>query len=101
MKKPATSPTPPAQNAEHEALAHLPDEDINTTALPETQDWTAARRGLFYRPIKKQLTLRLDADLIDWFKSHTPEGEGYQTSINRALRDYITKRASPTGRTAS
>lgn len=43
----------------------------------------------FYRPIKQQITLRLDADVINWFKTHHPKDEGYQTSINRALREYI------------
>jgi uncharacterized protein (DUF4415 family) len=57
-----------------------------------TGDWSNAQRGMFYRPIKKQITLRLDADLIDWFKTHVTEGEGYQTSINRALQEYITQR---------
>ena len=51
-----------------------------------------ARRGIFFRPIKQQLTLRLDADLIDWFKTHAPSGEGYQTRINSALREYIAQR---------
>jgi uncharacterized protein (DUF4415 family) len=36
-----------------------------------------------YRPIKKPVTLRLDADVIAWFKA---QGRGYQTRINRALR---------------
>lgn len=36
-----------------------------------------------YRPIKKPVTLRLDADVIAWFKAR---GRGYQTRINRALR---------------
>jgi uncharacterized protein (DUF4415 family) len=36
-----------------------------------------------YRPIKKPVTLRLDADVIAWFKT---QGRGYQTRINRALR---------------
>ena len=31
----------------------------------------------------------IDADVIAWFKSHTPNGEGYQTHINRALRAYV------------
>jgi uncharacterized protein (DUF4415 family) len=44
---------------------------------------------VFYRPIKQQITLRLDADLVDWFKHHHPQDEGYQTSINRALREYV------------
>jgi len=52
----------------------------------------AARRGVFFRPVKHQLTLRLDADLIQWFKAGAPDGEGYQTRINRALREYINER---------
>jgi uncharacterized protein (DUF4415 family) len=37
----------------------------------------------YYRPIKKPVTLRLDADVLAWFKK---EGDGYQTRINRVLR---------------
>jgi uncharacterized protein (DUF4415 family) len=91
MKKGKSKPRTPAQKAELDALAALPDDQINTAALPEQQDWSDARRGIFYRPIKKQLTLRLDADLIDWFKTHAPNGEGYQTRINSALREYIAQ----------
>lgn len=36
-----------------------------------------------YKPIKKPVTLRLDADMLAWFKK---QGHGYQTRINRALR---------------
>jgi uncharacterized protein (DUF4415 family) len=39
--------------------------------------------GVLYRPIKKPVTLRLDADVIAWFKK---SGRGYQTRINGALR---------------
>jgi len=39
--------------------------------------------GVLYRSIKKPVTLRLDADVIAWFKK---SGRGYQTRINRALR---------------
>jgi hypothetical protein len=45
--------------------------------------------ALFYRPVKQQLTLRLDADVVAWFKRHTTFNEGYQTRINRALREYV------------
>jgi len=91
MKKETSKPPTAAQKAELEALAALPDDQINTAALPEQKDWSGARRGLFFRSIKKQLTLRLDADVIDWFKTHTPNGEGYQTSINSALREYVAQ----------
>ena len=91
MKKGTSKSLTPAQQAELDALAALPDERINTAALPEQRDWSGARRGVFFRPIKKQLTLRLDADLIDWFKTRAQSGEGYQTRINSALREYIAQ----------
>lgn len=91
MKK-ATSKRMKAKQAnELKALAALPDDQINTAAMPEQIDWSGARRGMFFRPIKKQLTLRLDADLIDWFKTHALQGEGYQTKINKALREYMAR----------
>jgi uncharacterized protein (DUF4415 family) len=42
-----------------------------------------AEVGSLYRPIKKPVTLRIDADVLAWFKKHGP---GYQTRINQALR---------------
>jgi uncharacterized protein (DUF4415 family) len=97
MKKGSSDRLTPAQQAEIEALAALPDNKIDTRDMPEVRDWSSARRGVFFRPIKKQLTLRLDADVIAWFKRHTPNGDGYQTSINRALREYMEQHtdASP------
>ena len=82
MKKGNSKP-PLERSAELEALAALPEDKINTRDIPEQDDWSGARRGLFFRPVKTQLTLRLDADVIAWFKSHAPNGEGYQTSINK------------------
>ena len=78
------------QKAELAALAAMPDEDINLSDIPELTDkfWQNAKQGQFYRPLKQQLTLRLDADVIAWFKEQSPDGDGYQTHINRALRQY-------------
>ena len=89
MKKDSSKQLTRAQQAELAALAAMPDDQINTKDIPEVRDWSGARRGLFFRPIKHQLTLRIDADVLAWFKSHTPGGQGYQTSINRALREYV------------
>ena len=58
-----------------------PDEDA-----PEITDWSQAQVGKFYRPIKKQITLRLDADTLSWFKNQVPR---YQTLINKICRDYM------------
>jgi uncharacterized protein (DUF4415 family) len=71
--------------AQLQAVAALPDDQINTDDIPEVQDWSAAVRGQFYRPIKQRLTLRIDADIIDYFRKRAPGG-GYQTAMNRALR---------------
>ena len=45
-------------------------------------------RGKFYRPVKQLMSVRLDADLIAWFKS---SGSGYQTRINAALREFVSR----------
>ena len=71
---------------ELKALEGLRDDQIDTSDIPEQRDWSGARRGVFFRPIKQQITLRLDADLIDWFRRHPEGDEGYQT---RALREYL------------
>jgi len=46
--------------------------------------WDRVNRS--YRPMKESVTLRLDADVIEWFER---EGPGYQTRINRALRNLM------------
>jgi uncharacterized protein (DUF4415 family) len=89
MKKAVSKLLTDQQLAELESLAALPESDIDTSDAPELLDWSGAKRGLFYRPVKQQLTLRLDADVVAWFKSRTTSSEGYQTRINRALREYV------------
>jgi uncharacterized protein (DUF4415 family) len=81
------------QLAELKSLADLPDDAIDTSDAPELPDWSGAKRGLFYRPVKQQLTPRLDADVVTWFKSHAMPDEGYQTRINRALRENVEGQA--------
>jgi uncharacterized protein (DUF4415 family) len=93
MKKVTSKQLTPAQLAELKLLASRSDEAIDTSDAPEVLDWSGAKRGLFYRPIKQQLTLRLDADVIAWFKHHSKRRKGYQTRINRALRDYVKAQA--------
>lgn len=67
-------------------LSVMDDKDIDTSDIPETTDWDSAVIGKFYRPIKKKLTIRLDADVVDWFKRNNKH---YQSAINKALREYI------------
>jgi len=67
------------------ALAAKPESEIDFSDLPATteQDWDASVRGKFYRPIKQQLTVRIDADVLEWLKS---QGKGYQSRLNDILR---------------
>ncbi|WP_211452118.1 BrnA antitoxin family protein [Collimonas antrihumi] len=67
------------------ALAATSENDIDFSDLPATtqQDWQGAVRGKFYRPVKQQLTVRIDADVVEWLKE---EGKGYQSRLNDILR---------------
>ncbi len=67
------------------ALAARPDSEIDYSDIPPTSvaQWQGAERGRFYRPIKQQITARLDADVLDWLKC---QGKGYQSRMNAILR---------------
>ncbi len=75
----------PRQKRELTALAVLPDDQIDTSDIPELPlaAWKDAVRGRFYRPVKQAVSMRLDADVIAWLKK---PGRGYQTRVNRILR---------------
>lgn len=89
MKKGTSSERTGEQRAEIEALAALPDAEIDTGDIPEILDWSGARRGLL--PVKKRITLRLDADVVAWFRANAPGGRGYQTEMNRVLREHARR----------
>jgi uncharacterized protein (DUF4415 family) len=74
-----------AQITHLKALAALPESEIDLSDAPELSQtqWSTAPRGHFYRPIKRQITARVDADVLDWLKS---QGKGYQSRINAILR---------------
>ena len=92
MKKDITELQSDVQ-AQIRALEALPEDEIDTTDAPEILDWSDAKRGVFYRPVKQQITLRLDADIIAWFKGRAPDGRGYQTDMNGALREHVQRTA--------
>jgi uncharacterized protein (DUF4415 family) len=71
-------------------LEKMKQNDIDLSDLPEVRDWGGAVVGKFYRPIKKPLTLRVDADILAWLKS---QGKGYQTRINKILRSAMLNQA--------
>jgi uncharacterized protein (DUF4415 family) len=61
------------------------DDDIDMTEAQEL-DSTFFEEAVVWPAQKKQITLRLDPDVLDFFKS---QGKGYQTAINKVLRRYV------------
>jgi len=79
------SPMTPARKRKLAQIAARPDSEINFSEIPPLKEsfWKNAVRNPYYRPVKQQLTVRLDADVIAWLRQH---GKGYQTRLNRLLR---------------
>ena len=74
------------QRREIVGLAAKPDRDIDYSDIPRLSEkfWKNAVQNPFYRPVKRQLTVRLDADVIAWLRM---QGKGYQTRLNQVLRE--------------
>ena len=66
-------------------------------------DFSKGTRGAIVQPDpgKTRITIRLDEDVIDWFRNqvNAAGGGNYQTLINKALRDYIGSRSEPLEKT--
>ena len=73
----------------------LPDRKIDLSDIPETSGWSKAVVGKFYRPVKHQVTLRIDADVLSWFKT---QGGKYQSAVNAALREHVTRKSKKAGK---
>lgn len=79
--------------AEYNHINSLKDEDIDFSDCPEiTPEMFAKaiiRKGLKPFPRKSQITLRIDSDVLSWFRKH---GSGYQTQINSLLKAYMQEK---------
>lgn len=73
------------QKTRLDAVAAMPDEQIDYTDAPYLPDavWMKATK---LPEVKQQITLRLDADVLDFFRN---TGKRYQTRINAVLRSYV------------
>ena len=78
--------SPPELTDEDRARAkwhrELSDDQIDTSDIPELD------AAFFERPVKKQLTVRLDQDVVDWFRSR---GQGCQSRMNAVLRAFYER----------
>jgi uncharacterized protein (DUF4415 family) len=59
------------------------DKDTDSPAMPP-EFWANATVGKYYRPVKTQISLRIDNEILDWLKS---KGEGHLSRINEILRE--------------
>lgn len=84
------SPTSTKSLTDWERLGAMTDEDIDFSDSPEiTPEMFAkaiVKRGLEPRAAKQQVTLRIDSDVLEWFRK---QGRGYQSNINALLRAYM------------
>jgi len=64
-------------------IDRMKDADIDYSDIPPLDKTFLKKAITAWPPAKRQLTIRLDADVLDWLKAH---GKGYQTRINRILR---------------
>jgi uncharacterized protein (DUF4415 family) len=89
-----------ADLAELRQVAQLPDSTIDYSDIPPTSeaDWSDAVPGHLYRPVKKQVTLRLDADVLAWARGKG--ARGYQSRLNAILRDAMIRDVSSKRRRA-
>jgi uncharacterized protein (DUF4415 family) len=91
------TPLTAAEKREARALAAMPDSEIDYSDIPPLTDefWKNAARNPFYRPVKKQLTVRVDSDILAWLKQ---KGAGYQTRINALLREAMLAERTDTAK---
>src|ERR1700686_866095 len=76
----------PARQRKLAELAGRPDSSIDFSDIPPLTEkfWANAVRNPYYRPVKQQLTVRLDADVVAWLRQ---QGKGYQTRVNPVARE--------------
>jgi uncharacterized protein (DUF4415 family) len=84
----------PATKSDLARIDKLRDEDIDYTDIPELDDAVFAQPLVRWPPKKETITIRVDSDVLGWFKR---QGRGYQTRINQVLRRYMSV-ASERGR---
>ena len=83
-----------------EKLKKMNDKDIDYSDIPKLKNEDIVNMNFHkgtkelekimknYRPIKKAITIRLDSDVLEYFKT---QGKGYQSKINKILRDFVFK----------
>ncbi len=67
-------------------LASRSDKQIDYSDIPELDEAFFDKAKLVRPADKRQITIRIDADVLDWFRA---QGKGYQTHMNAILKAYM------------
>jgi uncharacterized protein (DUF4415 family) len=79
----------PISRARLAEISAMPDDEIDFSDIPELTEkfWQNAVPNPFYKPVKKQITLRIDADILVWLRRQGKDG--YQSRLNAVLRQVM------------
>jgi uncharacterized protein (DUF4415 family) len=88
----SNKPFSPEELEQLARLEAMSDDDIDTSDIPELPASAVliSRGSTVYRPVKQPVTIRLDADVVGWFKDHAGD-KPYQSEINRVLRRHVVE----------
>ena len=87
----------PVIKSDLDRIDKLRDEDIDYSDIPELGDDMFAKPLVPWPPKKETITIRVDSDVLGWFKR---QGTGYQTRMNQVLRRYMDVARRQRGRSA-
>jgi uncharacterized protein (DUF4415 family) len=76
-------------------LDRMRDAEIDYSEIPALDKSFLKKAATVWPPVKKQLTIRVDGDVLDWLRA---QGKGYQTRINRILRIVMERQPRPDAR---
>ncbi|MFQ5652481.1 MAG: BrnA antitoxin family protein [bacterium] len=79
---------PETTKTDWKRLDALTDEEIDTSEIPELDEEWFKNAKVVLPQKKKAISLRLDVDVLEWFKSNS-KGRGYQTLMNAVLKAYV------------
>ena len=81
---------PPMSKKRAEEIEAMSDDDIDYSDIPPLgEDFFKNAKLVERKPRTEQISIRIDTDVLEWFKQHAKEKKGYQTLINDVLRTYV------------
>lgn len=63
--------------------------------MKDNDDFSQGKRGAVAKTTKENITIRLDPEIIDWFKAQVEGGGNYQSLMNEVLKAHIKQQAEP------